>query len=137
MLRKRTRSVAKSATVERDLEVSLAKLATACKASNAAVVSLSRDAKRLTATTRRLGRRRAVLARRKQVAARRARTNPSGETRRALRTTVKELTATRTEIARARAAKVATATELAALRAAQRRANGYAKAIARADRALA
>lgn len=136
-MQKRTRSVAKSATVERDLETSLAKLATACKAGNAAVASLTRDAKRLSVTARRLGRKRTALIKRKRIAAKRAKSSPSGETRRALHTTVKELNATRTQIAKARAAKVANATELAALRAAQRRANGYAKAIARADRAFA
>jgi hypothetical protein len=137
MVKTRTRSVAKSATVERDLETSLEKLATACKAGNVAVASLTRAAKQLTTTTRRLGRKRAALIKRKRLAAKRAKTSPSGETRRALRTMVKELTATRSQLEKTRAVKAANAAELAALKVAQRRANVYAKAIARADRALA
>lgn len=136
MAKKRKRGVAKSAAVEKDLETSLAKLAAACAAGDVAVASRGKDAKRLATTTKRLGRKRGALIKRKRLAAKRAKASPSGETRRALRTTVKDLTTTRSQLEKARAVKVANATELAALKVAQRRANAYAKAIARADKAL-
>jgi hypothetical protein len=134
---KRKKAVAKSAAVEKDLETSLAKLATACAAGDAAVASRSKQAKQLAATTKRLGRQRKALIKRKGLAAKRAKAKPSGETRRALRTTVRELTTVRTKLAKARALKSANATELAGLKTAQRKANAYAKAIARADKTLA
>jgi len=137
MAKKSKRGVAKSAAVEKDLETSLEKLATACKAGNAAVARRSKDAKQLATTTKRLGRKRTALIKRKRLAAKRAKASPSGETRRALRTTTKELTTTRSQLMKARAVKAANAAELAALKAAQRRANVYAKAIARAEKALA
>lgn len=136
MAKKRTRGVAKSAAVEKDLETSLAKLASACEAGSKAVASRSKDAKRLATTTKRLGRKRSTLIKRKRLAAKRAKTSPSGETRKALRTTVKELAATRSLLEKTRTVKTANATELAALKATQRRASAYAKAILRAERAL-
>jgi peptidyl-tRNA hydrolase len=136
MGKKRKRGVAKSAAVEKDLETSLAKLAAACAAGDVAVASRSKEAKQLASTTKRLGRKRAALIKRKRLAAKRAKATPSGETRRTLLTTVKDLTATRAKLEKARTVKAANITELAALKVAQRRANAYAKAIARADKAL-
>ena len=133
---KRKRTVAKSAAVEKDLATSLARLATACTAGNSAVATRSKAAKQLATTTKRLGRKRTALLKRKRLAAKRARNNPSGETRRALRSTVRELGNVRTKLAKARAVKAANASELAGLKAAQRRANAYAKAIAKADKTL-
>ena len=123
------RPIAKSAAVEKNLETSMAKL-------DAAVATRARDAKKFTANTKRLAKRKAALSKRKGVAARRAKRTPSGETRKALRTVVKDLTVTTKELTKARATKAANALELASLKAAQRRANAYAKAIAQVDRAL-
>jgi len=49
---------------------------------------------------------------------------------------VSELAATRKALAKTRAAKAINSPELAALKAAQRQANAYSKAIAQADKAL-
>jgi hypothetical protein len=49
---------------------------------------------------------------------------------------VKELATTKGKLVKARAAKAVNAVELAALKAAQRRANAYAKAIVQAESAL-
>jgi hypothetical protein len=136
MVKKRKRGVAKSAAVEKDLETSLAKLAAACAAGDIAVASRSKEAKQLASTTKRLGRKRTALLKRKRLAAKCAKATPSGETRRTLLTTVRDLTATRAKLEKARAVKAANITELAVLKVAQRRANAYAKAIARADKAL-
>lgn len=130
------KSVAKSAAVEKNVETSLAKLEAACKAGRAAVASRAKDAKRLATATKRLGRKRTALLRRKKVATKRAKAHPSGETRGALRATVRELASVRKELAKTNEVKATNATELAALKAAHRRATAYAKAIARADRAL-
>ena len=130
------RSVAKSAAVERDLEASLAKLEAASKAGGVAVAARAKEAKRLATASKRLGRKRATLLRRKKTATKRAKARPSGETRGALRTAVRELASVRKEIAKTKGVKDANATELAALKAAHRRATAYLKAIARADRTL-
>ena len=50
---------------------------------------------------------------------------------------MKELAETKTRLVKAKAAKAANAVELAALKAAQRRARAYAKAIVQAEAALA
>ncbi len=112
------------------------KLDVAVTASNKAVASRARDAKKFAAAAKRLAKRKAALSKRKGVASRRAKRLPSGETRKALRAVVKDLTTTTKELAKARAVKTANATELASLKAVQRRANGYAKAISKVDRAL-
>jgi hypothetical protein len=100
------------------------------------VATRSKDAKKLAATTKRLSRKRAILAKRKRTSAKRSKAAPSGETRKALRAVVKELATTKTQLVKARAAKGANAVELAALKAAQRRARAYAKAIVQAEVAL-
>jgi len=133
---KKTKAIAKSAAVEKDLVASLARLSAACAAGDAAVASRSKTAKQLATATKRLGRKQSALLKRKRLAAKRAKSDPGGETRRALNATVKELGSIRTQLGKARAAKAANAAELATLKAAQRRANAYAKAIARADKTL-
>ncbi|HEV7734650.1 MAG TPA: hypothetical protein VGR62_20930 [Candidatus Binatia bacterium] len=133
---KRKKAVVKSAAVEKDLATSLAKLATAFEAGDAAVSTRSKEAKRLAATTKLLGRKRKALIKRKVLSAKRAKATPSGETRKTLRSTVKELASVRTLLGKTRAVKAANAAELAALKAAHRRATAYAKAIAQADKKL-
>ena len=133
---KTKRTIAKSAGVTKNIEKALAALGTACVAGDSAVARRSKDGKSLAVTTKRLSRKRAILAKRKQLSAKRAKAAPSGETRKALRAVIKELATTKTQLVKARAAKGANAVELAALKAAQRRANAYAKAIAQAEASL-
>jgi hypothetical protein len=130
------RVIAKSAAVAKSIETALAALGTACVAGDRAVAVRSRDGKSLTATTKRLSRKRATLAKRKRASTKRAKASPSGETRKTLRAVVKELATTKAQLGKARAAKGVNAAELAALKAAQRRANAYAKAIVEAEAAL-
>jgi len=130
------RAIAKSAAVTKNLETALAALGTACIAGDSSVARRGKDGKSLAVATKRLSRKRAILAKRKQVSARRAKASPSGETRKALRTVIKELAATRSQLVKARAAKAVNAAELAALKAAQRRGSAYAKAIAQAEKSL-
>ena len=75
---KRKTAVAKSAAVEKDLETSLAKLATAYDAGNRAVATRSKEARRLAATTKQLGRKRKALSKRRGLAAKRAKATSSG-----------------------------------------------------------
>ena len=130
------RAIAKSAGVTKNLETALEALGAACVAGDRAVATRSKDAKSLAATTKRLSKKRRVLAKRKRTSAKRAKAAPSGETRRAVRAVVRELATTKIRLVKARVAKGANAVELAALKAAQRRASAYAKAIVQAEAVL-
>src|SRR5690242_5988087 len=127
---KTKRAIAKSAAITKNIEAALASLGTACVAGDNAVARRGKDGKSLAAMTKRLSKKRAILAKRKRLSAKRAKAGPSGETRKALRAVIKELATTKTQLVKARAAKGVNAIELAALKAAQRRASAYAKAIA-------
>lgn len=133
---KTKRAIAKSAAVTKNLETALAALATACASGDSAVARRSKDGKAFAAATKRLSKKRASLAKRKQLSAKRAKAAPSGETRKILRSVVKELATTKSQLAKARAAKQVNAVELAALKIAQRRARAYAKAIVQAEASL-
>ena len=133
---KSKRAIAKSAAVTKNIETALASLGTACVAGDSAVAKRGKDGKSLAAATKRLSRKRAILAKRKQLSAKRAKKTPSGETRKALRSVIKELKTTKVQLGKARTAKGINAVELAALKIAQRRATAYAKAIAQVDRSL-
>lgn len=135
MAKKKT--IAKSAAVTKSIETALASLGTACAAGDGAVAKRSKDAKSLATATKRLSRKRAILIKRKRISAKRAKASPSGETRRAVRAVIKELATTKKLLGKARTAKGINAVELAALKAAQRRATAYAKAIAHAEKSLA
>lgn len=133
---KAKRSIAKSGFVEKNLETALERLEVAATAGGKALAARARDGKKVTIAVKRLSKRRGSLLKRKKVAARRARKSPSGETRRALKATVRELASTTAALAKAKLAKTTTLTELAALRVAARRASGYVRAIAAVDRGL-
>jgi hypothetical protein len=133
---KKKRAIAKSAAVTKNIEAALASLGTACVAGDSAVAKRSKDAKSLGTATKRLSRKRAILLKRKKLSAKRAKASPSGETRRTLRAVIKELATTKVQLGKARTAKGINAVELAALKAAQRRATAYAKAIAHAEKSL-
>ena len=133
---KTKRTIAKSAAVTKSIETALASLGTACVAGDSAVARRGKDGKSLAATTKRLSRKRAILTKRKRLSAKRAKAAPSGETRKALRAVIKELATTKKQLGKARSEKGVNAVELAALKAAQRRASAYAKAIAHAEKSL-
>ena len=130
-------AIAKSAAVTKNIEAALVALGTACSAGDRAVATRSKVGKSLATATKRLSKKRATLAKRKRLAAKRAKATPSGETRKALRAAVKELATTKVQLSKASVAKGANAVELAALKGAQRRASAYAKAIVKAEAALA
>ena len=134
---KTKRTIAKSAAVTKNIETALASLGTACVAGDSAVAKRGKDAKALAIATKRLSKKQTILAKRKRLSAKRAKAAPSGETRKALRAVIKELATTKSQLVKARAAKGVNAVELAALKAAQRRASAYAKAIAQAEASLA
>jgi hypothetical protein len=134
---KSKRTIAKSAAVTKSIETALSSLATACAAGDGAVAKRSKDAKSFSTASKRLSKKRATLIKRKRFSAKRAKSSPSGETRRALRGVIKELASTKKQLVKARAVQGVNAVELAALKAAQRRANAYAKAIAQAEKSLA
>jgi hypothetical protein len=133
---KSKRAIAKSAAVIKNIEAALSSLGTACDAGDSAVAKRSKDGKSLATATKRLSKKRAVLTKRKRFSAKRARSSPSGETRKALRSVIKELASTKKQLVKAKAAKGINAAELTALKAAQRRANAYAKAIVQAEKSL-
>jgi hypothetical protein len=132
----KAKSIAKSDFIERNLEAGLAKLAIAAAAGAKALAARTRDGKKVAVSVKRLAKRRAALLKRKKVASKRAKRAPSGETRKALRSVVRELAGTTKLLGKARTTKAAQATELAALRLAARRATGYARAIAQIDRSV-
>lgn len=133
---KSKRAIAKSAAVTKNIEAALSSLGTACDAGNSAVAKRSKDGKSLATATKRLSKKRATLTKRKRFSAKRARSSPSGETRKALRAVIKELASTKKALVKAQTAKGINAVELTALKAAQRRANAYAKAIVQAEKSL-
>jgi hypothetical protein len=133
---KTKRTIAKSAAVIKNIEAALTSLVTACAAGDHAVAKRSKDGKSFAAASKRLSRKRAILSKRKRLSAKRAKASPSGETRKALRSVVKELATTKKQLVKARAVQGVNAVELAALKAAQRRANAYAKAIVQAEKSL-
>jgi hypothetical protein len=133
---KSKRTIAKSAAVTKNIEAALASLGTACASGDSAVAKRSKDGKSLAASTKRLSKKSATLTKRKRLSAKRAKAAPSGETRKALRSVIKELATTKKQLVKARAAKGINAVELAALKVAQRRASAYAKAIAQAEKSL-
>ena len=130
------RPIAKSASVEKNIDVALERLDAACTEGDKAVAARSKIAKKLNAESRRLNKKRATLVKRSKVAAVKAKADPSAATRKALREAVTELAATRKALAKTRAAKAVNTPELAALKVAQRQANAYGKAIAQADKVL-
>ena len=136
IMAKAKRSIAKSDFIQRNLEIALEKLAVASAAGNRAVSVRSKDSKKVAATVKRLAKRRASLLKRRVSARKRAKRSPSGETRKALRSVMKELVGTTKALTKARSLKASGATELAALKAAHRRASGYSRAIASIDKAL-
>ena len=129
-------TIAKSASVEKNIATSLEKLAAACRDGDKAVAARSKISKKLNAESRRLNKKRAALLKRKKTAATKAKATASAETRKALRVAVVELAAIRKALAVLRAAKAVNTPELAALKVAQRQANAYEKAIAQADKVL-
>ena len=132
----RRKSIAKYSAVEKNLESAVMNLESAWIASEQAIAVRDKEAKKLTSVVKRLTKKRATLNKRKKTAATRVRTAPGADTRSALRTVVKDLSSTTKELAKAKAAKAGNATELTPLKLAYRRANAYAKAIAKADATL-
>ena len=133
---KKRLTIAKSASVQKNIETSLEKLAAAVSDGEKAVAARSKISKKLNTESRRLTKRAATLVKRKKTAAAKAKAAPSVETRKALRVATVDLAVTRKGQAVLRAAKGVNSPELAALKAAQRQANAYAKAIAGADKVL-
>lgn len=133
---KSKRTIAKSAAVTKNIEAALASLGTACVAGDAAVAKRGKDHKSFSTASKRLSKKRATLIKRKRFAAKRAKSSPSGETRKALRSVTKELVTTKKLLLKARTVQGVNAVELAALKLAQRRATAYAKAIAQAEKSL-
>jgi len=135
-LAKSRKTIAKSASVEKNLATAAEKLSQASSDSEKAVAVRSRMGKQLASELRRLNKRRGVLLRRKQKAAQKAKAEPSRENVQAARAAEKDLVATRKALAKARAARAVNAPELAALKAAQRQAKAYQQAIEKADKVL-
>ena len=132
---KAKKTIAKSSSIEQNLQTALERLAVATAAVDGAVVVRARDAKKNTATVKRLAKRKAALTKRKQLATKRVKKASSVETRQALRMVTKELATATKELARARADKATNAEELKVLRGLQRRTRGYNRGVAQTDRA--
>jgi hypothetical protein len=130
------KTIAKSASVEKNLATALEKLNAACSDGDKAVAARGKIARTLNAESRRLNKRRGTLVRRSKAAAAKAKAAPSAAARKELREAVTELAATRKALVKNRAAKAVNSPELKALKAAQRQANAYGKAIAQADKVL-
>jgi len=130
------KSIAKSASVEKNIATALEKLSAATTDGDKAVATRSKIAKKLNAESRRLNKRRGTLVRRSKTAAAKAKAEPNAANRKILRETVAELAATRRALVKNRAAKAVNSPELKALKAAQRQANAYGKAIVQADKVL-
>lgn len=136
MAKARRKTVARSASVEKDIATAITKLEKACGDSDTAVTERTKIGKKLTTEVGRLRKRRTSLMKRKKTATQKAKEAPSAETRKALRIVEKDVHTTSKALAKARVDKAANSTELSALKSAQRQAKAYAKAIAQADRTL-
>lgn len=132
----RKKSIAKYTMVEKRLHAAMENLEAAWIASEGAVAVRSKDAKSLTSTVKRLSKKHATLNKRKTTASGRLKKAPSPETRAALRSVVQDLTKTKKELVKAKAAKAANAEELNPLKTAYRRAHAYAAAIQKVDKQL-
>ena len=136
MAKKARKSIPKTAVVESNLETAMQRLAMACQAGDSAVAVRSSDGKKLATAVKRLSKRRATLLKRKKTTANKLSREPNRENRSAFKAVQKELATTKKELDKARVAKAANLAELTTMRAAQKRANAYKKAIASADKTL-
>lgn len=133
---KKRLTIAKSASVQKNITGSLDKLAAAVVDGDKAVAARSKISKKLNTESRRLSKKTAALLKRKKTATAKAKAAPSVETRKNQRVATVELAVARKAGAVLRAAKAVNSPEFAALKVAQRQANAYAKAIAGADKVL-
>lgn len=133
---RRKPTIAKSASIDKNIETAIEKLTAASLDGGKAVATRTKEGKKLTAAVRRLSKKRATLMRRKKTATTRAKNAPSAETRGALRTVLKDITSVTKELDKLRPQKNANAEELAALKAGERKATAYLKSIEKADKVL-
>ncbi|MFC1665793.1 hypothetical protein ACFL17_09250 [Pseudomonadota bacterium] len=130
------KTVARSAAIDKSISAALESLAAASVNGKNAIDARTKVNKQLALSLRRLSKKRATLMRRKKSAAAAAKKSPSVETRKNLRTVTAELAAVTREAAKTRAQKTPIAAELSALKAGQRSAVAYAKAIDAATKVL-
>lgn len=136
MPKTRKKTVARSANIDKSISTALENLASACVNGKNAIDARTKVNKKLASVLKRLNKKRATLVTRKKAAAEKVRKSASVETRKDLKTASNNLAAVTKEAAKTRTQKRPIAEELAALKAGQRNAAAYVKAIDAANRQL-
>ncbi len=132
----RRTTVAKGAAIDKRIDSALDNLVIAYNDATKAVATRGKESKKLTATVKRLNKKRGTLAKRKVTAAARVKNMPDAENRKALRTIEKDLAAVRKELTKARTQKSAASAELAVVKASNRKISAYMKAIEKTEKLL-
>lgn len=132
----KAKPLAKSVALEKVLNNSIDVLNAVCKSSSQAVASRAKGAKKHTAETKRLSKKRATLSNRKKAITKKLRKGADVVTRKLLTTTVKEIGVIKKLAAKNNAAKTANATELAAMKKILKTASAYVKGIEKANKDL-
>lgn len=129
-------TIVKSASVVDGIATAVVKLEVAAAAGDKAVAVRSKAAKQNKALVTRLAKRRGALIKRRKTTKRKLAKTPGAALRHDLRAIEKDLSRSTKELTKAKAVKASNAGELAVLKAVQRYAHGYRKAIQQVDRAL-
>ena len=132
----RKKTVAPSAAIDKSISAALENLAAASVNGKNAIDARTKTNRQLTVSLKRLSKKRATLMRRKKSAAAAAKKSPSVDTRKNLRAVTAELAAVTRESAKARTQKAPIVAELSALKAGQRNAVAYVRAIDAANKVL-
>ena len=136
MPKKSKKSVAKSASVAKVVDNSVAALTAANSDSEKAVATLSAVAKKLTAEGKRLSKKRATLTKRKKTTTAKLKKTGDAAAKKLLAATVKELNAVKKQATKSSAAKSANGDELKGLKASAKRTKTYLALITKADKVL-
>lgn len=136
MPKAKKKAIATSAAMAKTLESALGGLASICESGGKAVDTRAKDAKKLAASSKRLGKKRMMLNKRKSTATARLKKDATADNRKALSAVVKELGMVTRELAKVKKVKDANNAELSGLRTSLKRATAYMKGVTSADRVL-
>lgn len=136
MAKAKKKTVVKSASVDKSIAVAVNSLMSVCDVSSGAVASRADDAKKFTAESKRLVKKKTALAKRKKMTAAKLKKDSSAANRKMLKDIDKELTLITKAGAKNRAEKTANSEELSGLQMGFKKASTYMKAIEKADKIL-
>jgi hypothetical protein len=135
-VKKRTKNIKKAAACEKTIATALSNLDAVLSDVTKAAGVRAAQARKLTAESKRLAKKRATLMKRRKSTAAKLKKAPDADMRKKLRETEKELTRVKKLSVTNRAAKSANSEELRELKSQMKRTRAYNKALAAADKAL-